>query len=59
MTSHQIFLAHLYLLVSSINFDDLSKVPSEQQHVVAERIEDLEDYLKKFLPTLRTKPSYL
>ena len=45
MTSHQIFLAHLYLLVSSINFDDLSKVPLEKQHLVAERIEELEDYL--------------
>ena len=47
MTSHQIFLAHLYLLVHSINFEDLSKVPLEKQHVVAERIEVLEDYLSK------------
>lgn len=47
MTSHQIFLAHLYLLVSSINFDDLSKVPLDKQHIVAERIEVLEDYLNK------------
>ena len=50
MTSHQIFLAHLYLLVRSINFDDLSKVPLHNQHEVAERIEDLEDYLKKHFP---------
>lgn len=41
MTSHQIFLAHLYLLVRSINFDDLSKVPLDKQHLVAERIEEL------------------
>lgn len=47
MTSHQIFLAHLYLLVRSINFDDLSKVSLDKQHVVVDRIEALEDYLKK------------
>lgn len=47
MTPHQIFLAHLYLLVSSINFDDISKIPVDKQHLVVERIEALEDYLKK------------
>ncbi|SBT17244.1 hypothetical protein MGA5115_01353 [Marinomonas gallaica] len=46
MTSHQIFLANLYLLVSTINFDDLSKVTLDKQHVVVDRIEALEYYLK-------------
>ena len=49
MSPHQVFLAHLYMLVSSINFDDLSKVPLDKQHVFVDRIEALEDYLKQEL----------
>lgn len=49
MLYHQLFLVDLYCLVSSISFNDLSKIDSDAQHVVAERLEVLEDYLRKYL----------
>jgi hypothetical protein len=35
----------MLFVVNSISFEDLSKIPLEQQHLIAEKIEDLQDYL--------------
>ncbi|MGB3600290.1 hypothetical protein [Marinomonas sp.] len=47
MTIHNDFLLTLLVVVRSITFEDLSKIPLEQQHLVAERLEELQDYLEE------------
>ena len=46
MTTHNYFCLNLLLAVKSISFEDLSKIPLEEQHLIAERIEELQDYLE-------------
>lgn len=46
MTTHNYFCLKLLLAVKSITFEDLSKIPLEEQHLIAERIEELQDYLE-------------
>ena len=45
MTTHNYFCLKLLLAVKSITFEDLSRIPLEKQHLIAERIEELQDYL--------------
>jgi hypothetical protein len=47
MTTQNDFLLELFFAVKSITFEDLSKIPLEKQHLIAERIEELQDYLEK------------
>lgn len=47
MTIHNDFLLTLLVVVRSVTFEDLSKIPLEQQHLVAERLEELQDYLEE------------
>lgn len=49
MTTHNDFLITLLFLVKSITFKDLSKIPLEVQHLIAERIEELQDYLESVI----------
>lgn len=46
MTTHNYFCLKLLLAVKSITFEDLSRIPLEKQHLIAERIEELQDYLE-------------
>lgn len=46
MTTHNDFLLKLLFTVKSITFEDLSKIPLEEQHLIAEKIEELQDYLE-------------
>ena len=46
MTTYKDFLLKLLLAVKSITFEDISKIPLEEQHIIASKIEDLQDYLE-------------
>jgi hypothetical protein len=46
MTTHNYFCLKLLFVVKSITFEDLSRIPLEKQHLIAERIEELQDYLE-------------
>lgn len=47
MTIRNDFFLTLLVVVKSITFEDLSEIPLEHQHLVAERLEELQDYLEE------------
>ena len=45
--NQQQFITQLLRVLQTITFEDISKIPHNKQHIVAERIEELRDQLRK------------